>query len=134
MSADETEDEQGLQWEKLYAALLEFLQQQGTEGENRSADFWVDDDNLGTLQQKIYVRNLKLLDPVVVSGLQRMLLGYPGWEIAIAVSVPGTDELWPDMGLTIRNHEIIDGLQREYFPEPYRHYSYVGSRTGTDLD
>jgi hypothetical protein len=134
MSGDEMEDEQSLQWEELYATLLEFLQQHGTEGVNRSADFWLDDDNLGTMQQKIYVRNLKLLDPVIVSGLQRMLMSYPGWEIAVAVSVPGADERWPDMGLTVRNHEIIDGLQREYLPEPCRHYFYAGSRTGTDRD
>jgi hypothetical protein len=38
------------------------------------------------------------------------------------------------MGLTIRAHEIIDGLQRQYFPEPYRSFRYEGSRPGTEYD
>jgi hypothetical protein len=38
------------------------------------------------------------------------------------------------MGLYIRAHEIIDGLRREYFPEPYRSYQYDGSRPGTEDD
>jgi hypothetical protein len=38
------------------------------------------------------------------------------------------------MGLTIRRHEIIDGLQRQYFPPAYRHFQYPGSRPGTERD
>jgi hypothetical protein len=56
------------------------------------------------------------------------------WEIMVAVSIPGPGELWPDMGLTVRSQEIIDGLQRGYFPVEFRDLAYEGSRPGTDRD
>jgi hypothetical protein len=34
----------------------------------------------------------------------------------------------------MRPHETIDGLRREYLPEPYRNYRYEGSRPGTGWD
>lgn len=132
MSTEDDELRQSALWESLYERLLEFLGQYGREEADRNSDFWVDDDNLGTPQEKIYVRNLELLNPVIIKGLQQILMTYPGWEIMIAISVPGKDEVWPDMGLTIREHEIIDGLQRQYLPEPYRNFFYEGSRPGTD--
>jgi hypothetical protein len=41
---------------------------------------------------------------------------------------------WPDMGLYVRHHEIIDGLQREYFPAEYRGFQYENARVGTEND
>jgi hypothetical protein len=38
------------------------------------------------------------------------------------------------MGLTIRAHEIIDGLQREFFPKEFRIFSYEDARPGTERD
>jgi hypothetical protein len=38
------------------------------------------------------------------------------------------------MGLTIRDHEIIDGLQRQYFPREFQSIRYRGSRPGTERD
>jgi hypothetical protein len=63
-----------------------------------------------------------------------MLREFPDWEIMIGVSMPEPAGPWPDMGLTIRAHEIIDGLQRRYFPPEYRGIQYDGSRPGTDRD
>jgi hypothetical protein len=127
-------DEQTQVWEILYDRIRKLLQQFGTENFRRTADFWVHDDNWGTLQHKIYIRNLNLLRPPVVKLLQRLLSEFPDWEIMVAVSVPGDGEAWPDMGLTIRAHEIVDGLQRQYFPKEFQGLKYQGSRRGTDRD
>jgi hypothetical protein len=49
---------------------------------------------------------------------------------AAAVLLPG----WPQMGLIVRSHEIIDGLQRQFFPAELKTIQYDGSRRGTDRD
>lgn len=124
-------DQQEVDWESLYQRIIAHLAPLASEGLDKSNDCWVDDDNIGTLQQKIYVTNLELLRPAVIKDLQSLLKDFPGWEIMVAIDV---DRTWPVMGLTIRAHEIVDGLQRQYFPEPYRKFFYEGSRRGTDLD
>jgi hypothetical protein len=134
MATEDDEEAQAKAWETLYGKLRRLLNRYGTEDIDRSADFWIDDDNMGVSQHAIYVRNLRLLDPAIIANLQRLLAEFPGWDIVVIVSVPEKDDVWPDMGLTVRAHEIIDGLQRHYFPEPYRNFSYAGSRPGTERD
>jgi hypothetical protein len=69
-----------------------------------------------------------MVRPVVVKSLQKLLQGYPNWDIAIAVASPEKENAWPAMGLTIRDDEIIDGLQRQYFPKEFQTIVYEGSR------
>jgi hypothetical protein len=38
------------------------------------------------------------------------------------------------MGLYIRPHEIIDALQRHYFPAEFQRLEYEGARRGTAHD
>lgn len=134
MNSSSGEDEQERIWIELYDRLRERLEKFGTEDVDRSADSWIHDENWGTLQHKVYIRNLALLRPNVVKSLQQLLLPYPDWEIVVAVSVPGPGDAWPDMGLTIRAHEIIDGLKRQYFPKEFQDIRYEGSRPGTEND
>lgn len=54
--------------------------------------------------------------------------------IVIAVYVPAVGKTWPDMGLTIRKNEIVDGLQRNHFPPEFQALHYEGSRPGTERD
>jgi hypothetical protein len=130
-----TENQSIEDWENLYDQLRSLLMQFGTEDFRDFADCWVDDDDIGTKQQKVYVRNLGLLRPPVVKSLQCLLTGeFADWEIMMAVAVPGPGDAWPNMGLTIRRHEIVDGLQRRYFPPEFRDLAYEGSRPGTDRD
>jgi hypothetical protein len=56
--------------------------------------------------------------------LQRLLADAPGWEILVAIDVPGTERTWPRMGLVVRRDEIIDNLRRDVLPEPYRSLSF----------
>ncbi|MGD9845795.1 MAG: hypothetical protein AB7O60_05350 [Variibacter sp.] len=115
-------------WEELRRLVRRVLGRFGSEGVSRDQDFWVDDDNFGTPQQKVYFRNLRLLEPTVIKSLQALLQENPAWEIVVAISVPGEGDAWPDMGLTIRSREILDGLKREYLPADFRNFHYEGSR------
>jgi hypothetical protein len=121
-------------WDLLYGRVRTELLRFGSEDYQAAADCWVDDDNIGTRQQKVYVRNLNLLRPEVVAALQRLLSGFPGWEIMMAVSAGVRGKDWPAMGLTIRAHEIIDGLRRSYFPPELQQVRYEGSKPGTERE
>jgi hypothetical protein len=134
MIEDDDDDDQSRAWNWLYHQIERLLRKHGKEDYLGRADFWVLDDNWGILSHKIHINNLELLKPAVIASLQRLLRDYSAWSIVIAVAVPGPGEAWPDMGLTIRRHEIIDGLQRRYFPPAYRHFHYPGSRPGTERD
>jgi len=124
---------EGHKWQEFYDRIRDYVLTLGTEGIERTDDCWIDDDYLGRYQT-IYVVNLKLLSPEVVYKLRAMVSDYPGWEIIVTVCSPGLRGEWPEMGLTIRPHEIIDGLQRQYFPPEFRDLAYAGSRPGTALD
>jgi hypothetical protein len=135
MSANDQDDEEQMRtWELLYERIGGLLRKFGVESPVGKGDYWVDDDNPGFRQQKVYLNNLELLKPVVIAALQQLLWERPEWEIMIAVYIPKLGETWPDMGLTIRTHEIIDGLQRQYFPAEFRSIEYEGSRRGTERD
>jgi hypothetical protein len=121
-------------WRILYGQLRKTLLRFGTEGGLSPADCWIEEDNWGYRQHKVYVYDLKMLQPSVVKSLQKVLLDFPDWEIMVAVAVPEHWDDWPTMGLTIRAHEIIDGLQRQYFPQEFRDIHYEGSRPGTERD
>ena len=129
----EGDDKQWEEWEGLYAGIKDVLERWGVEDHFGKADYLIVDDNYGTDRQKIEIHSLKMLDPAIVIALRRLLSEYPAWEIVIAVDIPGK-ESWPPMGLTIRKHEIIDGLRREYLPKEYRSLRYFGSRPGTGYD
>jgi hypothetical protein len=85
-------------------------------------------------QVKVSISNLELLRPLIVYQLQEIVKDFPGWEIVAAVALEEHLEDWPNMGLYIRPHEIIDGLQRQYFPKEFQDIEYVGGRRGTEDD
>lgn len=134
MSVDQDATERAKTWQTLYDLIRKLLQHYGTENVRRTGDYWVHDEDWGYPQQKIYIRNLDLLQPAVIHALQGLLTEFPNWEIVIAVSVPGPGDTWPDMGLKIRAREIVDGLQRQYFPKEFQSIAYERSRQGTDRD
>lgn len=97
-------------------------------------DFTVHGDYGGYPQAVVFVNNLEMLQPRVIAELQKIIQGYPGWQIEVTVAVRGHDDDWPDMGLYIRPHEIIDALQRQYFPKEFQDLKYLGARRGTAYD
>jgi hypothetical protein len=100
----------------------------------QDGDFSLVEDYWGFPQVKVNILSLSLLRPDVIAALQVTLADFPEWEIVAAVANHGHFDDWPDMGLLIRQHEIIDGLQRSYFPPQYRSLEYPGSRKGTERD
>lgn len=96
----------------------------GTESPIGEGDYWLLDENWRQYLHRIEIQNLNLLVPSVVKGLQSLLSGYPDWEIAMAVDVPGTETRWPGMGLVISRDGIVDELQREFLPKPIGDFRY----------
>ena len=129
---------QDSQWEALYQAIKKELAQWGVENAFGDGDYLVVDDNYGHRRQIVEVHKVKMLRPDIVTALRKLLDGYNGWEIVMAVNVPGPPperkRLWPPMGVTIRKHEIIDGLLRQYLPPEFSNVHYAGSRPGTGYD
>jgi hypothetical protein len=120
-------EEQRREWLALYRQIREILQQFGEEDEYlEEKDYHLVYDNLGLWQHKIETSNLEMVRPVVIESLRKLLVGYPNWEIVIAVS--NSEKAWPPMGLVIHDDEIIDGLQRQYFPREFQTMEYKGSR------
>jgi hypothetical protein len=77
-------------------------------------------DNLGLWHHRIETSNLEMVRPTVVKLLHESLIGYPNWEIVIALGDFG--------GLIISEDEIIDGLRRENLPKEFQMIQYEGSR------
>jgi hypothetical protein len=120
------------QWSNLYDALSRVLVPLGKDDGFGKGDYWLMDENWGIYQQKLDIQNLNLIKPDVVKRLQATLTAFPGWEIVVSIDDPKHETDWPAMGLLIRSHEIIDGLQRQYFPAEFQNIKYEGSRPGTD--
>ncbi len=127
-------DDQEKEWELIYVEISRTLERFGKEDAFGKGDYLLVDDNWGNHQQKIEVQNLSLIRPQIVTLLQNILTPFPDWEIVVAIDVPTHEADWPAMGLIIRNNEIIDGLQRQYFPTEFQSIKYEGSRVGTDRD
>jgi len=133
MSWKQELDEQEKVFLALYGRALRLLRRLGYSN-SLNGDFWIVEDNYGPKQHKIYFYNLGLLAPAVIRGLQSLLDDHPDWAWVIVVWPHGTPEDWPEMGLIVRKHEIIDGLKRELFPKEFQSLRYEGARPGTDRD
>jgi hypothetical protein len=123
-------------WDALYAKMGGVLSEYGVEAATRAdGDYWIVDRPYGFDQHKVYFSTLRMLAPEVIYSLQSLLSKFKNWEIFVTVFArsPEGDE-WPEMGLTLREHEIIDSLQRQYFPPEYQSIQYERSRVGTDKD
>lgn len=131
----DNEDElQSKNWSLIYDELAPLMEKFGVENAFGDGDYWILDDNWGPKQHKICIWNLHTLRPEVIYAVQALIRKFPDWEVVVQVDVPSKEGMWPPMGLIIRAHEIIDGLQRQYFPPEYQSIQYEGSRVGTDKD
>ena len=129
-----SDEEQGRIWSDLYHGAQRILRRRGQEDAFGRGDYWILEDNYGPPQHKIYVNNLRMIDPAIVYALQKLLVPYPDWSWVIAIDLPAAGKGWPEMGLIVRKHEIIDGLKRELFSEEFQSLEYEGARPGTDRD
>lgn len=118
-------------FDSLVRAVNAVLEQYGKHDSLDPGDYSIYEDYLGFPQVKVSIANLKMLEPVVIQRLQQLIRTYPDWEIAVAVVHRPNYRDWPEMGLYIRRNEIIDGLQRRYFPREFQNIEYIGARRGT---
>ena len=117
------------EWVALYDRSRQVLLQCGEEDDPpERKDFLLVDDNLGLFQHRIETSNPELVKPVVINSLQKVLAGYPNWEIVVALGSHEKEASRPCMCVVIRDDEIIDGLQRQYFPKEFKTIEYEGSR------
>jgi hypothetical protein len=124
----EWDSDQEAAWEALYSGINAIMREYGKESHVGTGDYWVVDDNYGNPDSKILIFNLGLLRKTIVTRLQGLLASYPRWEIIVAVDVPTIGDRWPRMGLIIRADEVIDALQRDYFPSEYRNIEPLGTK------
>ncbi len=134
MPEDRIESEQERVWGLLYDLIQGALQQFGQEEFRGRADYFLVDDNYGFKRHAVEVHKLHMLGAHIVKALRSLLVAFPDWEIIIVVDIPGKENVWPPMGLTLRAHEVIDGLQRQYLPQEFQSLTYEGSRPGTGYD
>jgi hypothetical protein len=122
------EDDYNAQFEKferLRTEVNDLLSQYGRpDSLSGLGDYSAHDDFRQSNQVKVSIGNLELLRPSIIAQLQAIVRKFPGWEIVVAVAVDGHFDDWPDMGLYVRPHEIIDELQRQYFSKEYQSISY----------
>lgn len=121
-------------WNGLYDRVTNLLARYGSEYHLGKGDYSVVEDNYGWRRVTVSAHHLKMLRPEIVVGLRGFLSELPDWEITVAVDVLGKENEWPIMGLTIRKHEIIDGLHRQFFPQAFQNLTYTDSRPGTGYD
>ncbi len=122
-------------FERLYQRTENLLERFGKpDSFDGPGDYSIYGDYWGRPQVKVSVGNLELLRSHVINLLQALLTEFPGWEFVVAVVDLDHLNDWPNMGLMVRAHEIIDGLQRQYFPLEFQNIRYEGSRPGTDRD
>ena len=100
----------------------------------RDGDYTVEGDYLGPQEVVVFVGNLAMLQPNIVGKLHEVIQEFPGWQIVMTVALRGRYDDWPNMGLYVRPHEIIDALQRQYLPAEFRNVEYEGARRGTARD
>lgn len=131
---DGDDELQSKNWSRIYSALVPLMKTFGVEDAFGEGDYWILDDNWGPKQHKICVFNLDILRPEVIYAIQNLIKEFPDWSVVVAVDVPGKEDAWPSMGLIVRGHEIVDGLQRQYFPTEYQSLQYEGGRVGADQD
>ena len=138
MNPNDTDDgwdeKQSETWHALFDRVHAILNRNGVENPYAEEDYWINYDNYGWTRITFAATKLRMLEPRIVAELRALLTDLPDWEIVAVVDILDKDGVWPKMGLTIRKHEIVDGLQRQLFPEPYRSFQYPGSRAGTGFD
>ncbi|MFC5067651.1 hypothetical protein [Flaviflagellibacter deserti] len=120
------------EWQLLFDSIQLYFSNRGYDEDQ---DYWILEDDYGFPSQQIVVSNLFLLQPTIMQGLRKLLDLFPEWQIFVGVDVSQHGELSaPEMGLILRRHEVIDGLQRAWLPLEFRELMYEDSRPGTVMD
>jgi hypothetical protein len=124
MSQEDDLTPQERDWGTLYDRIGKVLRSFGTEDPFGNGDYLLVDDNYGWHRHIIEVQRLHMFEVPIVRTLQSLLRDFPEWEVNMIVDVPGTEQNWPNMGITIRADSIVDDLQRQYLPAEFHDIRY----------
>jgi hypothetical protein len=100
----------------------------------RCGDYQVHGDYNEYPQVHVFVHNLELLRPPAVTALQQLLQEFPGWQIDLGIGLWDHLKDWPNMCVSIRQNEIVEDLQRQYFPKEYQDLAFENARRGSVFD
>lgn len=122
------------EWRELYERIRISLQKFGEDEEAGIGDYFLIDDIIEPNTHLLRIQKLHMLRPEVMSTIQRVLVGFPDWQIKVFVISPEEKTIIdPDNGLLIRSDGIIDILDRTLLPPQYRSLRYEGSRRRPDI-
>jgi hypothetical protein len=117
------------EWRELYGRIKGILQGFGKDEEAGGGDYFLIDDIIDPNTHLLEIHSLHMLRPEVIEPLQRVLLGFPDWQIEIfVITQDGKTIISPENGLILRSDGIIDTLDRTLLPPEYRGLQYPGSR------
>jgi hypothetical protein len=116
------------EWHEVYKLIKAALQSFGKDEEAGAGDYFIIDDIIDPHTHLVEIHKLHMLRPEVMEPLQRVLIGFPDWQIHIFVVTPdGKTIISPENGLTLRSDGIIDTLDRTLLPPEYHGLRYPGS-------
>jgi hypothetical protein len=125
---EHTKERLGREWDELYGCIKGVLLQYGQDDID-GGEYFIVDEIFSSYVHQIEMHKLHMLRPEIIKSLQGLLKDYPDWEIEISISIPQEGiNVDPGEGLTLRDTEIIDALDRELLPNEYRNFKYEGSR------
>jgi hypothetical protein len=117
------------EWRELYARIKSALEIFGEDAEAGAGDYFLIDDIINPNTHLLEINRLHMLRPEVIEPLQRVLFGFPDWQIDIfVISAEDKTIISPESGLILRSDGIIDALDRTLLPPKYRGLQYPGSR------
>ncbi len=134
---DRRQDEQEAVFERLCSRVKSLLKRFGRPDfmpGQRHGDLCVHGDYSEYPQVVVFVHNLELLRQPVVSALQQLLAEFPDWQIDMMVGLWDHLKDWPNMGISIRGNEVVEDLQRQYFPKEFQDLAFEGGRPGSVAD
>jgi hypothetical protein len=129
-------NEQHAVFERLWQQVDKLLERFGRPDllpGQRFGDYQVNGDYSDYPRAVVFVDNLKLLRRPVVDALQLLIKQFPGWQVDLMVTTRGHEE-WPGMGVSVRSNEVVENLNRQYFPAEFQDLTFANSRSGTFKD
>jgi hypothetical protein len=129
---EHSEERFNKEWNELYERMNVVLKQFG-EDDIDGGDYYLVDENFDHYVHQVEFHKLHMLRPEIIKSLQSFLVDYPDWEIEISVRIPEEEiSIDPGEGLTLRDTEIVDALDRASLPKGYQGLVYEGSRPRSD--
>ncbi|MBX9777282.1 MAG: hypothetical protein K2Y71_23135 [Xanthobacteraceae bacterium] len=117
------------EWRELYQRIKGVLQIYGEDEEAGVGDYFLIDDIIDPNTHLLQIQKLHMLRPEIMNSVQRVLRGFPDWQIKVFVISPEEKTIIdPENGLLLRSDGIIDTLDRTLLPPKHRGLQYEGSR------